>query len=201
MFPFVHSWKCSIFFETLPWKILSCFFYPLIPPSNIITQLHNIRPILGREHYSWNILPILRINRGLLEPGKWHWQWLLKHRSDYFQSFKKNFLLDKGRFSFKPYLLCKHDKRLNGWECTEAVQIHPLTSELNWLSCTNLIFARKFHFSIPQRRKLMRLNELRNYFLNDFSQVMYSKSRSFLFNAYFLGAIWGPRTNQRTFLL
>lgn len=32
----------------------------------------------------------------------------------------------------------------------------------------------------------MRLDELRNYFLNDFSQVMYSKSGSSLFNTYFL---------------
>lgn len=183
MFPFVHFWKCLIFFETLPRKILSCFFYPLIPSSSITTQLHHIRPILDHENDFRNILQILSINRGLLES----WEVTLavaslKHRSDYFQSFKKKFLLDKGRFSFKSYLLCKHDKRLNGWECTEAVQIHPLTSELNWLSCTNSIFARKIHFSIPQRRKLMRLNELRNYFLTDFSQVMYSKSRSFLFN-------------------
>lgn len=125
----------------------------------------------------------------------------LKCTSDYFQPFLKKFLPDKGRVSFKFYLLCKHCKRLNGWECTEAVQIHPLTSELNWLSCTNLIFARKIHFSIPQRRKLMRLNELRNYFLNDFSPMMYSKSRNMFFNTYFSWVIWGQRTNQRTFLL
>lgn len=97
---------------------------------------------------------ILSILRGLLEP----WEVALavvalKYRSDYFQSFKKKILRGKGRFSFKSYLLCKHDKRLNGWECTEAVQIHPLTSELNWLSCTNLIFARKIHFFYPSKEK------------------------------------------------
>lgn len=47
----------------------------------------------------------------------------------------------------------------------------------------------------------MRLNELKNYFLNNISQVMYSKSGSFLFNTYFSWAIFGLKTIQQTFLL
>lgn len=113
----------------------------------------------------------------------------LKVRSDYFQPLKKIIIiiiLDKGRFPFKPYLLCKPDKRVNGWDCTAMVQIHPLTSVLHWLSYTNLIFARKTHFSFPHRRNLRRLNEFKNYFLNDFSQVMNSNSGTFYFQYLFL---------------
>lgn len=47
----------------------------------------------------------------------------------------------------------------------------------------------------------MRLNALKNYFLNNISQVMYSKSGSFLFNTYFSWAISGLETIQQTFLL
>lgn len=182
------------FSGTLLWKILSCSSYSLSPSANI--QLHQdlflamtipfeifCQPYILAEVY-------LSIGNGIFCDCSQVWVWLF---SAIKKKKKKFFQARKGSFSFKSYLLCKHDKRLNGWECTEAAQIHPLTSELNWLSCSNLIFAGKIHFSIPQRRKLMRPNELRNYFLNDFSQVMYSKSGSFLFNTYFWGQFeeWG----------
>lgn len=48
------------------------------------------------------------------------------------------------------------------------VHIHPLTSQLNRLSRTNLIFAGKIHFPIPQRRKTNETERVEELFLEQY---------------------------------